>query len=146
MMSGDTLTVDNRIQMFCYYNTLAWEVLAVTVAGVLALATLPFVVINQLAGNVWYFIFSETLSVVFLAVGVWFMHHIRGYALRWVLLPGEDYYRGLQGWIDWIETGRYWPPPRTRGALTTRYMVLVAMLGGISFVISAVFFFWFVIK
>jgi hypothetical protein len=140
-MSRDALRPENRMQMFCYYNTLAWEVLAATIAAVIVLATLPFAVGPNLANKDMYFVFNETFAGLIFAGGIFFTYRIRGYAVMWAHLPTEDYSTSIRAWIDWVETSPRQTSPSTRATTTNIFMLFFVSLGAAYFLISA--FLWF---
>jgi hypothetical protein len=140
-MSSDALRPENRMQMFCYYNTLAWEVLAVTIAAVIVLATLPFVVIFNSVYKDTYFFFNEAFAGLMFAGGIFITYRLRGYAAKWAHLPNEDYSTSIRAWIDWVETSPRPPSPSTRATRTNIFMLFFVMLGAAYFLISAVLWF-----
>jgi hypothetical protein len=124
----DVLKIENRLQMFCYYNTLAWEILAATLASDIALATLPFVVATDLRSTVLLPVIPVCL---FLPLGGGYaVYRLRDYAARWVSYPlhdsWEDASTSPRALIDKVEEGNWkmTPPPR---AFET-YAYLTALL------------------
>ncbi len=53
------IKTENRIQMFCYYHTLAWQMFAATIATVIVLATLPLLVNINPSRQFTYLVFDE---------------------------------------------------------------------------------------
>jgi hypothetical protein len=139
-MSTHSLNVDNRIQMFIYYNTLAWQILAATIAAVIALGTLPFVVVHNIGRNFMYFIFNEGFAFAFFLGGVLLFYRIRAYAVRWVQLRNEDYPHSLRILIDQVETGYQVTAP-ARGTTTNLIIIWFVSLGIVYFVISGALWF-----
>lgn len=84
------LRIENRIQMFCYYNTLAWTMLAAIIAAAVIFATLPLIVSNELGKDPRFFVFTEAVALVLLAAGVYGVGQLRTYAARWICLPEDE--------------------------------------------------------
>jgi len=139
-MSTDPLSVDNRIRMFIYYNTLAWQILATTIAAVIALGTLPFVVAHNIGRNLMYFVLNEGFASAFFVGGVLLVYRIRAYAVRWVQFRNEDYSHSLRILIDQVEIGYPVVAP-VRATTTNLIMIWFALLGVVYLAISGVFWF-----
>lgn len=126
----DVLRIENRIQMFCYYNTLAWEILAAVFASVIVLATLPFVVINGPRCNILGAIIT---TCTLLLVGALFLfHYLRNFAARWISLPCEKDSTSPRAWIDYVEAGD-WDckrrrSPRARGTYAALIFLIAIAL------------------
>lgn len=120
----DVLRIENRIQMFCYYNTLAWEILAAVFASVIVLATLPFVVTDALRANMLRAIIP---ACVLLPVGAaCLFYYLRNLAARWISFPWECDPTSPRAWIDYVEAGD-WETRRSSRACRT-YVVLIAFI------------------
>lgn len=124
--------------MFIYYNTLAWQILAATVAAVIALGTLPFIVAHNIGHDLTYFIFNEGFALVFFVCGVLLVYRIRSYAVKWVQFRNEDYPHSVRTIIDQVEIG--YPSP-IRATTTNLIMICFAFLGVAYFTISGVLWF-----
>ena len=85
-MSTDVLKIENRLQMFCYYNTLAWQVLAATSAAAIVLVTLPFIVGPGAPNKFMYFVLNEAFAFVILGGGLYFTYRTLGYAVKWLTI------------------------------------------------------------
>jgi hypothetical protein len=133
----DTLKIENRIQMFCYYNTLAWEILAATLASVIVLATLPFVVTSELRNKMLLEICAICAPVLLGAVCL--VYHLRSLAARWISFPSEDDSTSPRAWIDYVEAGD-WKTRRSPRGIGT-YTVLIVFLA-----VAAIAWFWLVLK
>jgi hypothetical protein len=139
-MPNVDLTTQDRIQMFCYYNTLAWEILAVTIAGVIVLGTMPLIVSHELGKNATYFVVNEVFAGVFFGGGVSLMWKIRTYADRWISWPGSNSFVTIQKTIDRIEM-QPWKASSSRTVTTWRYMILFVVVVLLYFAFQA--FFWY---
>jgi len=102
-------TEEIRIQMFCYYHTLAWQIFAAILATVLVLATLPFLA----DGKESYFFFDEVCTLLVLGGGLCLVRHLRIYGDKWVSFSSENDRIIPRMWIDQIEIGN-WKTNRTR--------------------------------
>ncbi len=140
-MSSDTLKTENRIQMFIYYNTLGWAILAATLAAVTVLGTLPFVVRENFGKNPMFFFFNEGVTALLFFGGILFMRRIRRYALRWIHSTNENYLVSLRGQIDWVEIGPWTGRPPDRAKQTDVFLFVLALLGAVYLAISI--FFWY---
>jgi hypothetical protein len=91
--------------MFCYYNTLAWSILAAITAAALVFAVLPFVVATELSKQPPFFVFIEGLAGGLLVVGLHRVGRLRDLAARWICLPEDDKLTSPKKWIDYVEAG-----------------------------------------
>ncbi len=140
-MGADILRIENRTQMFCYYNTLALEILAATLASVIALETLPFVVNNELRNKM--FLPINAGCTLILVGGAYLFYHLRSLAARWISFPWEDDRTSPKAWIDYVEIGD-WKTRRSPREIITdtgliAFIVAAAIIG-----VSA--WFWFGLK
>ena len=136
-MSADTHILEIRMQMFCYYNTLAWQMFAATIAAVIALATLPFFVAPFLTHKDTYFWFNEAFAGLIFIGGVFSWHRVRTYAIKWVHFQGEDYYYTPRWWIDQVEKSPLQRSPTRRATETILFMLFFAVLGAAYVVVAA---------
>lgn len=113
--------------MFCYYNTLAWEILAAAMASATVLATLPFVAPTVAATELPEKRFLISLIAVILVVGAGLFIRLRVFASRWISIEPEDDRTSPRAWIDYVERGGW----KTRHSPRTRYtnIFLIAALG-----------------
>jgi hypothetical protein len=137
----DVLRIENRIQMFCYYNTLAWEILAATLASVIVLATLPFVVTSVPASKILLAI-SPACALLLLGE-VCLVYRLRSFAARWISFPWEDDSTSPRAWIDYVEAGD-WKTRRSPRAIGT-YAVLIAFIA-VAVIIYVWAWFWLGLK
>ena len=138
ILAADVGETDVRLQMFSYYNTLAWAILAATIAAVVALGTLPFFLSNLGDFRLMIFACDETFAALVFAGGLWLTYHIRAYAVKWVCFPGENYATSLQRRIDYIETGVWQANPSIRAKATNTFTIAFALLGAGYLTVSAV--------
>jgi hypothetical protein len=130
----DVLRIENRIQMFCYYNTLAWAILAATLASDIVLATLPFVV----ACDIRSIVLPPIIVVcLFLPVGGGLaVYRLRNLAARWVSYSLEDSWEddsmSPRAWIDYVEAGN-WEMRRPARACGT-YAVVIGLLAVVEWI------------
>jgi len=129
----DVLRIENRVQMFCYYNTLAWEILTAVLASVIVLATLPFVVTNMPRSNMLLAIIPACLLLP--ASAVCLFYYLRNLAARWISLPCEDDSTSPRAWIDYVEAGA-WKTRRSPRAFRT-YGILI-----VSIALALIIYFW----
>jgi hypothetical protein len=128
------IKIENRIQMFCYYHTLAWQMFAATIATVIVLATLPFLVNINPSRQFTYFVFDEVCTVLILGGGLYLVHRLRGYGARWISFPTEDDSVSPRAWIDYVETGE-WRTRRSDRARTFDYFLISVFLAGAVYVL-----------
>ncbi len=125
--------------MFCYYNTLAWEILAATDAVVIILATLPFVANNQFS-NAWHYAaFNYGAAIFLLIVGGLIVRHLRSFATRWIKFDWEREDTSPKEWIDYVEAGDWKPSPSLRTKETNKMLYFVLGLGVAYIIVSALF-------
>jgi hypothetical protein len=142
-MSSDVERPEIRIQMFCYYNTLAWQILAATVAAAIVLATLPYAIGLHLRNKDMYFWFNEVFAAVIFAGGFFAYYRLRAYAAIWVQFRNENYPTSLRARIDRVETGHQRASASIRAAITNLFMLLFIVLGAGYVIISALLWFFF---
>lgn len=126
----EVLKIENRLRMFCYYNTLAWEILAAILASDIALATLPLVVTDGLRSTVLVLVFLPWLLLPI--GGGCVVYHLRKLAAMWVSFSlqdcedssWKDASTSLRAMIDYVEIGNWGFTPPPRAYETYRNMVL----------------------
>jgi hypothetical protein len=131
----EVLKIENRLQMFCYYNTLAWAILAATLASDIVFATLPFgVASSALRSKV---LCPVILVCVVLPLGGGLaVYHLRNLAARWISFPLEGYWKddpmSLRKTIDYVEAGN-WEMCRPPRACPT-YAVMIGLLAVVEWI------------
>jgi hypothetical protein len=134
-VNQEILHVENRIQMFCYYNTLAWEILTAALASVIVLGTLPFVVSPAPRCNMLLVIF---ISCVVLLAGAGFLfRHLRNFGARWISLQEEDDSTSPRAWIDYVEAGDWDPKTHLSPRADETYAIVI-----ISIVLALAYILW----
>jgi hypothetical protein len=135
----DVLRIENRIQMFCYYNTLAWEILAATDAVVIVLATLPFVANSEFTKTGYYAAFNYAAAIFLITGGGLVVYRLRRLAARWIQLPWENDRTSPKAWVDYVEVGDWRTSfsPRAKG--TNIMLIVILALGVVYIIVSTLF-------
>ncbi len=127
--------------MFCYYNTLAWEILGATLAIVIVLATLPFVT-KDIPSYKTLFALTDAIALLLLIGGGFAVYHLRGLAVKWISFPWENPAMTPQAWIDYVETG-HWQMNRSHRAIETYAVLFSLLIAGVVYILVSAWFWYF---
>jgi len=140
-MAAETLKIENRIGMFCYYNTLAWEIFGATLAIVIVLATLPFVTNETFRDDKMFFAVTDAVAVMLLIFGGFAVYHLRSLAIKWISFPWENYSMTPSAWIDYVETGS-WQMNRSHRAIETYAILFGLITAGVAYILVSAWFWY----
>jgi hypothetical protein len=146
----DILRIENRLRMFAYYHTLAWQILGAILAIAVALATLPFLATKpNIDAN--FFLITDGVAVALLIIGGFGVYWLRRLGDRWIRLPIQVPQNQQDKWeravnpqarIDIVEKGKWKAPSSPRTKTTYIGLVVFIFLGVLYVVISICFWLW----